>query len=281
MRLRTLPVSVAGVAAGAAVAVFRGCFNVWPVLLCLAFAVLAQVSVNFANEYYDYRDGLDRPGRVGPRRGVTEGDIRPEAMRRAAYATLGVAAAVGCGLIVWGGWWLVLAGAFIIVGAMSYSAGPVPLSRHALGEVAVWAFFGMIPVGLTYYVQSGTYGFAALLWGFAVGLGAANVLIVNNYRDLDDDRAVGKTTLAVVLGPKVTAGLYLFNGLLAVLLTYRWFGECAPWCYVFPAFALAAYIGLFFMLKRREGRRLNPLLGMTGGLLLLYVCAFLLCAAVR
>lgn len=281
MRLRTLPVSVAGVVAGTAIAVYYDCFKVWPALLCLIFAVLAQISVNFANEYYDYRAGIDRPGREGPRRGVTEGDISPKSMKTAAYLTLALAAAVGCGLIVWGGWWLVLAGAFILVGAMSYSAGPFPLSRHALGEVAVWAFFGIIPVGLTFYVQAGAYGWMPLLWGFAVGMAAANVLIVNNYRDIDDDRAVGKRTLAIILGPKTITALYLFNGLCAVLLTYKVFGHCAGWTYVFPAFALAAYIALFFLLRRREGHQLNPLLGMTACLLLLYTIGFLIAAAVK
>ena len=94
MRLRTLPVSIAGVITAAGFALADDCFRPLPALLCLLFAVLAQIASNFANEYYDYRDGLDRPGREGPRRGVTEGDITPQAMKRATYLVLALACAI-------------------------------------------------------------------------------------------------------------------------------------------------------------------------------------------
>lgn len=105
MRLRTLPVSVAGVFAGTGCAISHDCFRLLPALLCLLFAILAQVASNFANEYYDFKNGLDKKGRAGFRRGVTEGDISPEAMKRATYITLGAAATVGCLLLFYGGWW--------------------------------------------------------------------------------------------------------------------------------------------------------------------------------
>ena len=154
MRLRTLPVSVAGVVAGCAMAAGAGRLNVAVAAICLAFAVLAQIASNFANEYFDYKAGFDGPGRDGPRRGVSEGDISPRAMRAATLITLAVACALGCLLILYGGWWLLGAGAVIALGAMAYSAGPYPLSRHCLGEVAVVFFFGIVPVNLTYYVQA-------------------------------------------------------------------------------------------------------------------------------
>ncbi len=103
MRLRTLPVSAAGVLTAIGYNVGDGTFKAAPATLCLIFALLAQVASNFANEYYDYRDGLDRAGRDGPRRGVTEGDITPGAMLRATYATLGMACCVGLSLLWWGG----------------------------------------------------------------------------------------------------------------------------------------------------------------------------------
>jgi len=105
MRLRTLPVSVAGVFTATGLALLDGGFKWLPAAICLVFAVLAQIASNFANEYFDYRDGLDRKGRVGPRRGVTEGDISPQAMLRAAIGTLFVAALLrpGC-LLYWEHW---------------------------------------------------------------------------------------------------------------------------------------------------------------------------------
>ena len=200
MRLRTLPVSVAGVLPAIALALMDGSYKALPAMLCLAVAVLAQIASNFANEYYDYRDGLDRPGREGPRRGVTEGDITPRAMLAATYFTLGVACAIGCSLIWWGGWWMLPAGIAIALGVVAYSAGPYPLSRHGLGEVAVIVFFGIAPVNLTYYIMAGHFGHEVLMASIAIGLMGADVLIVNNYRDAEADKAVGKHTLAVILG---------------------------------------------------------------------------------
>ena len=140
MRLRTLPVSVAGVVAGGGCAAYYHCFRPLPFTISLLFAVMAQIASNFANEYFDFKNGLDRKGREGFRRGVTEGDISPRAMLAATFALLAFACAVGCTLIIWGGWWLIAAGAAIAVFAMAYSAGPLPLSHHGLGEVAVIIF---------------------------------------------------------------------------------------------------------------------------------------------
>lgn len=271
MRLRTLPVSAAGVLTAIGYNVGDGTFKGAPAALCLIFALLAQVASNFANEYYDYRDGLDRAGRDGPRRGVTEGDITPGAMLRATYATLGMACCVGLSLLWWGGWWLLIAGIVIAIGAMAYSAGPYPLSRHGLGEVAVIIFFGVIPVNLTYYVQSGYFAWPVGIASAAIGLMGANVLLVNNYRDADDDASVGKRTLAVIMGRGFAYSLYLINGVLAMLLlldamgVHRWIA----WVY------LAVHLLLCMMLKRRTGRAINPLLGMTAVAMLAVALAWL------
>ena len=274
MRLRTLPVSLAGVITAIGYNVLDGTFLALPAVLCLVFAVLAQIASNFANEYYDYRDGLDRPGREGPRRGVTEGDISPLAMKRATFAVLGAACAVGCSLIIWGGWWLLLAGVMIAAGAMAYSAGPYPLSRHGFGEVAVFFFFGIIPVNLTYYVQAGAFD-TDVFWGsVAVGLMGANVLIVNNYRDADDDQSVGKNTIAVIFGRRTASFVYLFDGLVAfcIIMSQLSHAQGIPIVYVL------LHILLWNFLRSHKGAALNPLLGMTAVLMLAYSIAFLLYA---
>ncbi|MDE6453869.1 MAG: 1,4-dihydroxy-2-naphthoate octaprenyltransferase [Muribaculaceae bacterium] len=274
MRLRTLPVSLAGVVAACGYALSAGCFRAAPAALCAAFAVLAQIASNFANEYYDYTAGLDRAGREGPRRGVTEGDITPRAMLRATYLTLGVACMTGLSLVAWGGWWLVVAGAFIALGALAYSAGPYPLSRHGLGEVAVVVFFGVVPVCLTYYVQAGAVTAAVAMGSVAVGLMGANVLIVNNYRDMDDDRSVGKTTLAVRCGRPAVRALYLLNGIVAVALTLSAWRAMPAVARIVPVGYLAAHVALWRALGRRRGSAINPLLGMTAVLMLAYAAGF-------
>lgn len=275
MRLRTLPVSAAGVVMAAALGVAHGQVRWLPWTLCLIFALLAQIASNFANEYFDFRDGLDRKGRVGPRRGVTEGDITPRAMLTATILTLGIAAAIGCTLIYWGGWWLIAAGIVIVLGALAYSAGPYPLSRHALGEVAVILFFGIVPVTLTYYVISGSVTPAVWFTALSTGLLGANILIVNNYRDIADDKAVGKTTLATIIGPRATLLLYLIDGVAAVgLMMPQWRQMPAGWQSV-PTITLTIIVLLWLRIRKAEGAALNPMLGATAMVMLLYALTFL------
>lgn len=283
IRLRTLPVSVAGVLCAWGYSVLSPVQARWqPGALCLVFAILAQIASNFANEYYDFKRGADKAGRVGPRRGVTEGDIRPKAMRNATYLALAAACAVGCTLVHWGGWWLMAAGAVIAVGALAYSAGPYPLSRHALGEVAVIAFFGVVPVNLTYYIMCGEFTTEVFRGSVAIGLMGANVLIVNNYRDVDDDRDAGKMTLAVKFGKKAMTWLYLVNGVVAVVLMLdTWWANTYWWAMVVPAAYMDVHIHLYKSLRLRTGSQLNPLLGVTAANMLFYTIGFLIMSIIH
>lgn len=271
MRLRTLPVSAAGVVTGCACGIQAGSFRWLPAVICLLFALMAQICSNFANEYFDYRNGLDRPGREGFRRGVTEGDISPRAMRN---ATIGLAAAtcvVGCLLIIWGGWWLVPVGIVIVIAAYAYSAGPWPLSHHGMGEVAVLLFFGLIPVILTAWLQTGSWNIlpTALPMGFAIGLMGANVMLVNNYRDYADDRSVGKRTLAVIIGRRATLNLYLANGFMALLcIEVATIARVSVIWQIVPLLYINQHWLLWQYMRRATGHELNPLLGKTASLML-------------
>lgn len=266
MRLRTLPVSVAGVLTAVGMAMAAGKFRWLTAVICLLFAVLAQIASNFGNEYFDFRDGLDKKGRVGPRRGVTEGDITPRGMLFATIATLAVASLLGLTLIIWGGWWLVAAGVAIVLGALAYSAGPYPLSRHGWGEVAVVLFFGVAPVTLTYYLQTGGCTWQVWLASIAMGLLGANVLVVNNYRDMEEDRAVGKKTLAVRFGERFATGLYITDGIIAwPLLNVAWHDY--DWPSDLSIFVVLGTAMLYNQLKRTTGRALNPYLGKTSMLM--------------
>ncbi len=279
MRLRTLPVSVAGVVAGAAYALCAGAFRWSVVAVCLAFAVMAQIASNFANEYFDFAAGLDRPGREGPRRGVTEGDISPSSMRTAAFVTLALACAVGLCLLFWGPWWIVIVGAVLAVGALAYSAGPYPLARHGLGEVAVLIFFGIAPVNLTFFLQTGFFDISVLLGSLSLGLMGANVLIVNNYRDMEDDAHSRKFTLAVLYGRRAVATMYLFNGYIAVALMCGIWMALPPLLRLIPIVYLMLHTQLWIMLGRRRGADLNPLLGLTSVAMLVYALGFAAAAA--
>lgn len=272
MRLRTLPVSVAGVLAGTGCAVWHRGFSLLPAVICLLFAVAAQIASNFANEYYDFKNGIDRKGREGFRRGVTEGDISPENMKRATFALLALDALLGCSLIIWGGWWLVPVGALIFIFALAYSAGPFPLSQHGLGDVTVIIFYGLVPVVFTEYVQTRMLYLdrVTLCSAFAVGLMAANVLIVNNYRDYDDDRAVGKRTTVVIFGRPAMRYVYLIFGIAASVLMEMAINETAPeWITFLPAFYAIVVTSRFSLLKRARGAALNEILKQTATVMLI------------
>lgn len=283
MRLRTLPVSVAGVVAALGYAKMMTKPGATVFVLCLLFAVLAQIASNFANEYFDYKNGLDRPGREGPRRGVTEGDITPGAMKRATFITLAAACCIGLSLVFVGGWKILVFGILIVCGVIAYSAGPFPLSHYCLGEVAVIAFFGLAPVCLTFYLMAGYVDTYVWAGGLAIGLMGANVLLVNNIRDIKDDRAVGKHTLVSVVGRKTGSFLYLVNGYVAVWLmgsVWTWIG--GAWLAV-PSVYLFLHTVLWYRIDSlsrnavkdlSKGRLLNPCLGMTAMLMAIYSLLF-------
>lgn len=278
MRLRTLPVSISGVLAGTALAIWQERFSIVPAALCLLFAVSAQITSNFANEYYDYKNGMDRKGRDGFRRGVTEGDITPQAMRSATFVMLALAALTGCALLYIGEWWLLPVGICILLAALAYSAGPYPLSHHGLGDLAVVIFFGIVPVTLTYWLQTGGWSEiqAVLTTSVAVGLLAANVLVVNNYRDMDDDKAVGKNTTVVIFGRKMMGNAYLLSGILAMaLMTPLWI-SLPLWSLIVPLIYLLLHILTWRRLVRNTGSALNSVLGITALNILIFSLMLLL-----
>ncbi len=281
MRLRTLPVSAAGVLAGCAVALCYDSFNWIPALICLVFALVAQIVSNFANEYFDFKNGLDRKGRQGFRRGVTEGDIKPESMKRAMIILMAADCLLGCTLIYWGGLWMIPVGILIAVAAFAYSTGPWPLSHHGLGDEAVIVFYGIVPVMFTAYLQCGDWtggsmaGVLGEMWKMAlivslgVGLLGANVLTVNNVRDVRDDAKVGKRTKAVILGPKIMKFVYIVFAYAGLALI--WFGmreALNPWGWAgFVAIGIW-FVPIILALFRFSDYRLNKVLRYTAILLL-------------
>ena len=277
MRLRTLPVSVAGVIAGTGCAIMLDSFKALPAFMCLLFAILAQIAANFGNEYYDYKNGIDRKGRAGFRRGVTEGEIDPQSMKRATFVVLALAAAVGCTMLLYGPWWLIIVGVLIMIFALAYSAGPYPLSHHGLGDLAVVIFFGIIPVTFTCFLQSGNMeGMTIIIpTSVAVGLLAANVLIVNNYRDMEDDAAVGKRTTVVIFGRRFMGLAYLLSGIAGMVLMIPVWANLTPWALTVPLIYIILHIKVWLKLREATGAGLNPLLARTAVNLLIFSVLFL------
>lgn len=215
-RPKTLPAAVVPVLLGSAIAWDEGGFALAPMTVCLVFAVLVQIGTNFANDYFDFVKGADGVDRIGPARAVASGWISPEAMFRATVIILGLAFVVGLLLLVYGGVWLLLIGVASILSAVAYTGGPYPLGYNGLGDVFVIAFFGLIAVGFTFFVQAGY--FSPLVWpvGLACGLVINNLLVVNNFRDYHSDLRAGKRTLAVRFGRSFVWYQYIASNAIAL-----------------------------------------------------------------
>lgn len=280
IRVRTLPVSISGVVAGVACAIVQGEFSLIPALLCLLFATLAQIASNFGNEYYDYKKGIDSKGREGFRRGVTEGDITPKAMKYATFGALSAAALVGSCMLIYGEWWLIPIGICIILFSLAYSAGPYPLSHYGLGDIAVVIFFGIAPVTLTCYLQQGSWEgiYISLPTSLSIGLMSANVLIVNNYRDYESDKAVNKRTTVVLFGRKAMSLCYLLSGVTAMAIMSPLLYSLSAYSLIIPTIYIVLHIISWRRLVTRSGKALNPILGDTAKNLLIFTTLFLLLA---
>lgn len=211
-RLQTLLLAVAPVAVGtgAASLLLPHWYDHWVrAVLALIVALALQIGVNFANDYSDGVRGVDT-NRVGPPRLVGSGRAKPRAVLTVAIVFFAIAAVAG-GILVWrsGQWWLLAVGAVCFAAAWFYTGGKHPYGYYALGELAVFVFFGVVPVAGTIFTQTGTVNLEAWLGGVALGCFACAVLVVNNLRDGERDALSRKRTLAVLLGSRLTRALYL------------------------------------------------------------------------
>ena len=274
-RPRTLPAAFAPVVVGTALAWHDGTFNAAAAALCLGFSVLIQIGTNFANDYYDFMRGADTRDRVGPRRAVAAGLIPPATMKRAMIAVFASAFAVGLGLVAWGGPWLIAIGVASILCGIVYTGGPWPLAYHGLGDVFVFLFFGLVAVGGTYFVQAGRLTLDALLAGAAIGTLAANILVVNNYRDVETDARAGKRTLVVQLGRRAARVQFALSQGVALAMPLLFLARgFDPWCLLPLVLAPVAWTHARRLREGRTPGEMIALLGATGKLLAAYALLF-------
>lgn len=229
-RPKTLPAAIVPVMVGTALAAAHHGADYGRAAICLAFALLVQIGTNFANDYYDFVQGADTAARVGPRRAVAAGLVSPRRMLAATWLVLGMAFAVGLLLVHEVGWALLPIGVISIVCAIAYTGGPFPLGYNGLGDVFVFVFFGLVAVCTTFYVQTGKVTPDVISCAAAIGLLAANILVANNYRDVETDALAGKKTLVVRFGRKFAIWQYALSNAVALLCPpalmamgkYRW-----------------------------------------------------------
>ncbi len=246
-------------------------------LLCMAFAFLMQIDANLINDYFDFRNGNDSEGRLGPERACTEGWITPDAMKRGIAVVSVAACLTGLPLAFVGGWGMVAVGAACVLFCFLYTTF---FSYRGMGDILVLVFFGLVPVSFTYFLLTGEYSSRVFIASLACGIATDCLLLVNNYRDMDQDRANGKITLAVHLDRKGTIVLYIMFGILAGLLAaISVAAAMTPW-HAFPfAVYILLHISTSLKLCHTVGRALNALLGETSRniliLSLLFVAASL------
>lgn len=235
-RLPTLPAAVAPVLVGTAAAAHEGRFHLLSALGALVVSLAIQIGTNFSNDAFDFLRGADTTRRLGPPRATQSGLLSARAVLMGAFLCFGLAALVGIYFVTRYGWPVLVAGLLSIGSGLAYTGGPWPLGYHGLGELFVFVFFGVVAVVGTAYVQTGGPSALALAAAVPVGLLCSAILVINNLRDIDTDRAAGKRTLAVRMGPSATRALYLCCLAAAVVapaalrlagLTGRWFW--LPW----------------------------------------------------
>lgn len=269
-RPKTLTVSLSPVIVGSAVAWHETGTLLWLPLLAAAFgAACIQIGTNLFNDVGDFLRGTDTPGRLGPKRATAEGWLTPAAVRAGAWLAFALAFLCGIYLAWHGGWPIIVIGLCSLAAGWAYTGGPKPIAYGPLGELFVFIFFGLVAVGGSYFLQTLAITPTALLAATLVGLHAAAVITVNNYRDHDGDAANGKNTLAVRLGRPATRHLYAAQVLAPYLLLPLLAGLGWPaWLPLLTLPLAGRLIGRFY--RELPGPVFNHILAATAGLQLLF-----------
>lgn len=270
-RPKTLTGAITPVIIGIALAVMDGKFNGMPALICILFACLMQIAANFINDLFDFLKGTDREDRLGPERACAQGWISAGAMKTGIIITVIIACLVGSILLFYAGWQLIIVGLLCVLFAFLYTIGPYPLSYNGWGDVLVIIFFGFVPVGGTYYVQTLTWTMDVTIASLVCGLIVDTLLVVNNYRDRDADRRSGKRTIVVRFGEPFGRYLYLMLGIAASWLCI-WFAiDGHIYAAILPQLYLIFHLRTWEkMVKIHSGKKLNSILGETSRNMLLF-----------
>lgn len=277
IRPKTLPAAAASVIAGTALAWYDGAFAAGPAAAALVIALLLQIGSNLANDVYDDERGADTADRLGPTRMTQSGLLSRTQVKAGMKVVFLAALTLGLYLTWVRGWMVLVIGIVAIAAAVAYTGGPWPLGYHGLGEVFVFLFFGVTAVVGTYWVQAGTTPVSAWLMSVPLGLLITAIIVVNNLRDIEQDRAVGKRTVAVRIGvraTKVEYALCLLGAYACVALGVA--------LRIVPVYALASLLSAplalatWRIVSTQTGRPLNRALALTGQTTLLFSVLFAL-----
>ncbi len=261
-RPKTLAAAVVPVLVGTALSLAMGAQPpAWIAVFAVLSAIFIQIGTNYVNDALDFIKGADRETRLGEARATQSGWFSSRTVLMVGFACFAVAAALGLPLVLQGGWPILAIGLVSLLMGYAYTGGPFPLAYVGLGDLFVVLFFGIVAVGGVFFLQTGEFGWAAGVAGLQVGFLATVLIAINNLRDLDNDRLVGKRTLAVRLGPKRGRYEVLFLIAGAFLLNLFWLAQDFYLAFALPLFALPFAIRVLLALFRTEaGRHYNQLL---------------------
>lgn len=242
-------------------------------VLCMLFALVMQIDANFVNDYFDFMKGTDDEQRLGPKRACAQGWITASAMRRGLLYTTLLACVVGLPLVYYGGWEMIMVGLACVVFCFLYT---ISFSYLGLGDVLVLVFFGIVPVCMTYWLTAPPTALMSIplnvvLMSVACGLVIDTLLIVNNYRDIDNDRRSGKRTLIVRIGARAGLLLYWLIGVAAMFVNILANYKTGFWTMWLPVFYGPFHVAASLEMERiKKGSELNRVLGMTARNILIY-----------
>lgn len=274
-RPKTLPAAVAPVLIGTSVAYYDNKNNFIAALIALICSLLIQIGTNFVNDLYDHLKGSDGDGRVGPARALATGIISVNEMKLAISLTFGVTFLLGLYLVNLAGWPILIVGILSIASGYAYTAGPFPFAYNGLGDIFVFVFFGVVAVVGTYYVQALQLTELIFIASIPAGALITNILVVNNYRDIDEDRGNNKNTLAVIFGKQFSRAQYFFLLLIAYAVPVFIFIKYeTSWMILLPLITLPLGIKLFKMLTYLHGEELNKTLELTAKLSVMFSILF-------
>ena len=270
-RPKTLAAAATPVLIGCSLAYADGTFQWIPAILCFLFAFSMQIDANFINDYYDYLKGSDREDRLGPERACAQGWITPPAMKKGMIITTLLSCFWGLLLLSYCGLEMIPVGLLCVLFAFLYTAGPYPLAYHGWGDVLVIAFFGFVPVGCTYYTMAHGWTWNVTIACLACGLVSDMLLMLNNYRDREQDKISGKRTLVVRFGEPAGRWAYLILGVIAVGLCLIYGIKEDFTAALFPLVFLIPHIATWKQMERiHKGKELNIVLGKTARNIVLF-----------
>ena len=270
-RPKTMTAAIAPVLLGSALAYYEGAFDIITFFVILIAACLIQIGTNLTNDLFDYIKGADNNDRLGPKRAMQAGLILEHEMKRAIFIVFSLSICFGFYLALLGGWIIVGIGLLSILFAILYTGGPYPLAYNGLGDIFVFIFFGLIAVSGTYYLYTDYFSINSFILGSSAGCLATAILVVNNLRDVDNDKEYGKNTLAVYFGKKFTQFEYLLLMIIVYIIPIYIsidLGNKASIYIVY--FTLPICIRLIIDVFYKKNSMLNETLEATAKLLLLY-----------